>query len=155
MDKGPFDFDYLAKCREEVFGKPKISKPKQELVISDDFKEFSDIKGKTIEKVKQRYNEQIDIYFTDKTVLKMYHHQDCCEMVWLENVLGDFDDLIGEEILLAEETIQTGMEPVEYNSATWTFYKIVTQNGFVTLRWIGESSGYYSETVDYTLFEIK
>ena len=79
------------------------------------------------------------------------HQQDCCERVDINDIVGDLQDLVGEPLLLAEEV--EGETPVdfnerEYESVTWTFYKFATRKGYVDVRWLGESNGYYSERVD-------
>lgn len=80
----------------------------------------------------------------------MYHEQDCCESVQLEDVTGDVNDLLGSPLTMSEEVSNADFPQPrgEYvESYTWTFYKFATVKGYVTLRWLGESNGYYGESV--------
>jgi len=77
---------------------------------------------------------------------RMFHQQKCCEDVTIENICGNISDLIGSPITLAEES-QKISDPNEKDSYTWTFYKLATLKGYVTIRWYGTSNGDYSEEV--------
>jgi hypothetical protein len=115
--------------------------------------EFKDLLGKTLTNVQNNDNEEI-IFTTDGgEQYKLQHIQDCCESVAVEDICGDLADLLGEPLLVAEEsTSDKNPEGVtlEYqDSFTWTFYKLATRKGAVTIRWYGASNGYYSESVDF------
>lgn len=79
----------------------------------------------------------------------MYHEQDCCESVNIEDVEGYVSDLIGSPITTAEQVDGVAEAPEYAESYTWTFYRLATAKGFVVVRWLGESNGYYSESVDF------
>jgi hypothetical protein len=105
--------------------------------------------GKTLESLVDEGNELI-FKTTDGETYRMYHDQDCCESVVLDDVVGDLQDLVGSVILVAEEV--EGESPADfeaYESYTWTFYKFATRKGYVDLRWLGQSNGYYSESVSF------
>ena len=105
----------------------------------------------SIDNIANRDNTIKELIFTttDGEKFRMYHEQDCCESVTLNDVEGDLNDLIGTPILQSEESTNSednlGQEGM--NSFTWTFYKLATIKGYVTLRWLGESNGYYSEAM--------
>lgn len=121
------------------------------------------MKGFVIEKITgmEANSGQVNFIMSDGREFKMYHSQDCCEYVRLIDVIGDPADLIGEVLVEAEEVSgqqNDGPRPAddeekpEYlDSYTWTFYKLGTRKGSVTLRWLGESNGYYGEGVDFDL----
>lgn len=113
-----------------------------------EYKDISVLLGQTIVEIEGKKGEdEIKIKTKDKNYL-MYHEQDCCECVEIEDIIGDLDDLIGSPITIAEEVSQEG-EDNEWGTSTWTFYKLATIKGYVTIRWLGESNGYYSESVDF------
>lgn len=84
----------------------------------------------------------------DGNEFSFYHDQDCCESVYLEDVCGDLNDLIGSPLLVAEERTNSGTSEDGYDSVTWTFYTFRTIRGSVDIRWYGSSNGYYSESVN-------
>lgn len=82
--------------------------------------------------------------FSNGALISFAHHQDCSEEVWLEDVNGDWSDLIGHPLLVADVREQKTDKHGE--STTWTFVTLRGIGGSVDLRWCGHSNGYYSET---------
>ena len=131
--------------------------------------EVSELLGKTFTRV-ERDGEEIHFYAEGMHYV-LLHEQDCCEDVHIESVVGDLSDLEGAPILRAEEAGYTANgdtwgalpeiqairltqrltpETVPCDeSKTWTFYKFATRKGYVDIRWVGESNGYYSERVSF------
>lgn len=129
--------------------------------------DFAILQGKTLTKVEQIGDDRIRFEADDGKNYELSHYQDCCESVTVESITGDLADLVGTQILLAEEATSSddpadvierkaaekAKNPDSYydytDSQTWTFYKLRTIKGSVDIRWHGESNGYYSERVDF------
>lgn len=116
--------------------------------------------GKIFIKVVDTGNE---LHFTEAngTEWVMYHGQDCCEIVYLAETIGDLADLVGTPILeFREDTSDVDeanpLPQDEYgnDAEQWTFYNIRTIKGSVTLRWFGSSNGYYSISVDWRRIDV-
>lgn len=114
---------------------------------------LQDMLGKTMDSVEVQ-NEALIFTASDGKRYGLHHEQDCCETVAIESIVGDLTDLIGAPLLLAEEST-SNTHPKGYvagryeESFTWTFYKFATHKGYVDVRWLGESNGYYSESVTF------
>ena len=108
--------------------------------------------GETIKSVSgNRNDDEFVVRTTSGLVFTFYHDQDCCEDVYLEEIIGDIDDLIGYTVVMAEETCSNdevvGVSCYQGESFTWTYYRMATEKGLVVLRFFGSSNGYYSESV--------
>jgi len=120
---------------------------------------FNALVGKTLISVKGvKGDERIVFSTSDGEEFMLWHQQDCCESVTVDDICGDWEEILNSPILKAEETSNTpeGFVDPYYkeedyyrDSFTWTFYRITTMLGQVVIRWYGTSNGYYSEAVDF------
>ena len=132
--------------------------------------QISDLIGKTLTAVEREGNDRLIFTCEDGKRYFMYHEQDCCEGVSIDDINGDLQDLVGSPITLAEEATSNEHTPERQaekqkekekaeaedgywydsdESFTWTFYKLATIKGYVDIKWFGSSNGYYSESVDF------
>lgn len=138
---------------------------------------MEELVGKTITEIEgDKNSDELKFTCSDGSTYVMYHSQDCCESVSIEDIVGDLNDLIGNPLLKAEERSSTEPDEAlaaerakekaeaeakdEYyyggaESETWTFYEFATIKGSVTIRWYGTSNGYYSESVSLIRTDIK
>lgn len=115
---------------------------------------LSNIVGATVLEVRGATigSESVSIV-TERGTLRMFHAEDCCESVNVEDITGDPADLVGGVVVVCEERDN---EPPPFKegeyvpeSFTWTFIEIRTSKGDVTFRWLGTSNGYYGESPAY------
>ena len=117
--------------------------------------------GKTLNNIEVNNvdgEDEIIFFCQDGSKYRMYHERDCCESVCIEDICGSLTALIGKTLTMAEDVSNKFGQPSKdplVDSCTWTWYKFATVNGYVTIRWYGESNGYYSEEVDFELMEEK
>lgn len=120
---------------------------------------LSHLIGLTLKEVTVNKQDDVITYTSEcGQQFRMLHHNDCCETVYIEDVEGDINDLIGSPILVAE-TVQDAMQQAmnliiplpEKNGQCeqWTFYRLATAKGWVVIRWYGDSNGYYSTDVSF------
>jgi hypothetical protein len=161
MNNIPQQVQWSAPNPVKYWGPPlaTIAAPKlkdiAEAVRAEERFTIEDMKGQVFNKVYITDDKSEMIFENDEFIFTFYHEDDCCECVQVEDVVGDLNDLVGKpldivEVACHEDTMPEGMgleKPDD--SFTWTFYKFATIKGWVDVRWLGESNGYYSEDVDF------
>lgn len=119
--------------------------------------ELSVLIGKTLTSVTND-NKEIVFCCSDGSEYKLFHNPGriCLEYTLarfgatIDDIDGDFDDLVGSPIIMAEE-VSNDTSDERYRDedrVRWTFYKFATVKGYVTVRWFGTSE-YYSSSVEF------
>lgn len=111
---------------------------------------YDEIIGKTLAHITPALPGEKEIFWTfdDGVQWDMYHDFDCGASVSIAEVIGDINDLIGAPLVEAE-SVSRHDDGGDEGSRTWTFYKFRTAKGAVTIRWLGQSNGWYSEEVTF------
>lgn len=116
---------------------------------------YEDMIGQVIERYELVDHDQELILYTKDKSFQFLHHQDCCESVSIESIVGELDDLVGVPLTMAEVVSHSG-DNGEYDGqeTQWTFYKFATVKGYVDVRWFGSSNGYYSTGVSRVVHDL-
>lgn len=91
----------------------------------------------------QRRDSVVVLAFSCGVILQILHKEECCEEVWLEDITGDLNDLVGHPIQTLD--VRSQEDPSLGESGSWTFITLRSNGGSVDMRWCGTSNGYYSE----------
>jgi len=94
--------------------------------------------------------EKDQILFTTRSGRQflIHHEQDCCETVEIVGQDGCFLKLVGKPIVEAREIAIDTSDDDNSDSQTTTTLVFRVDGETVISRWVGDSNGYYSESVD-------
>lgn len=108
---------------------------------------MNNIDGRIISNVLYDDHELV-IEFSDGSKIKMHHHQDCCESVYISEC--DIPaDIIGATFhRIEEKDCESPDSGSEYERIDAYFYEIHSSCGTIDVHWQGTSNGYYSTSVD-------
>lgn len=114
---------------------------------------FKVLKGQTLVNITGDIGDKSMTFTTDNNKkYEMCNIDGSCGndvQVTIEDIVGDLSDLINCPLLMAEMITNKGKKLIDGDRCTWTFYKLSTIKGSVTIRWYGRSNGCYSESVDF------
>ena len=119
---------------------------------------FSDLLGKTLSDISILENKSIMVFTTNNgETYRLFNDIGCsaCERpALIEDICGQLEDLIGNPLLLAEEvsickTVSKSLKRGYLSEELWTFYKLATNRGAVSIRWYNERSWSYASKVEF------
>lgn len=107
---------------------------------------IKEVVGKTFDRIEVNdFSDKLEL-FHDHEKVSFFHSSICCESVYIENIIGDLNDLINSPILELEVSEKKGE-----SGAIWTFHKFITQKGTVVIEWYG-GKNYYPTTISYVVW---
>lgn len=125
--------------------------------MSDDIKILI---GRTLTDIDiYRASEEMRLADTEGRRYRFYHQQEGDEKVTLHDFVGNMAHLLRSPLTQAEKVTIKDTHPEDMKNGyaregfTWTFYKLATKEGGVTLRWLGTSHGRHPADVSFAPVE--
>ncbi len=119
------------------------------MIMSD--ANFFELKGQIVKEITGLEKDNDEVFIrTNNGTYKLYHEQDCCEYVRIVKVISNVNELIGKVIFAEEDAGANDPDWYDehYNdSHTWTKYVLKTESAILEFWFLGESNGYYNESV--------
>lgn len=106
---------------------------------------------------------EIKLFSTHGGIVVVRVAEDCCNDSWIESIDGDITQILDSPVTrfeIVSQSVDTRKIEIKdedfrlQNDATWSFVKIDTKKGGVTIRFLGTSSGFYCEEAS-VFFESK
>jgi hypothetical protein len=114
---------------------------------------FSDLLGKTLSAVVHT-EDGIAFQIRGDDRWQLHGHRSHLSSVVLRDVVGDLSDLINAPIVMADMESKTNHDVIEDGDMglTWTYYKLATRKGYVTISFRGDSlGGRYTENASFEI----
>ena len=98
--------------------------------------------GSVVDDIQQN-TETLTIKLQDGRTYLFGHEQECCEKVYLADMNGDINDLIGQTITIAHFS----ESPDKKSTTAWTFVHLSSPKGSLVIRWNADTDTQYSTDV--------
>lgn len=136
-----------------------MEKTFESLFTGKTFSKIDYVKHSTSCECKLEPEQEILIFYIKESsnALLLTKEYDCYASGYLEDVTGEWKDIINTPIIKASESSQVSDCPVEDKdncfvelTPRWRFYSLTTINGYFTMRWYTDSGNcsYYSDEID-------
>jgi len=80
---------------------------------------FEELLGRTLYRA-EADDSVLTLYLSNTNYVRFQHHQDCCEHVYIEDICGDLDDLVGAPLIEAEEVSDYDAGPLNEYEESYT-----------------------------------
>lgn len=118
--------------------------------------EFSALLGLTLSSIKHDPLEHELLFKTTcGREFIMHHYQSCCEVVSLEDIVGDLDDLVGSPILRAEMACSADLLDDNINTSSISYFELdKAVRDIMLCRKLSDNDSYYEESETWTFYKL-